>query len=176
MFCLANAKKFCKLKNIPLIEGYAEAVSSPEKYVIHHRNEIQPDGVVCSRKWLIDHHIYFGREPHELIFMKDSDHRKLHSDTYWCSDDYASTRVNAKAKMKRTKTATKEQRSERMKSLWNDKHQMMCSSMKAGHTNSTYNKLYGMTRAELAASYGITEWRVQELHRKGELYAFIRGV
>lgn len=51
MFNWNSIKKVTTLADLPLIEGYAEAVASPEKYVLHHRAEIQPDGVHCSRQW-----------------------------------------------------------------------------------------------------------------------------
>jgi len=70
--------RYVKGRHIEDIEGYSEAISSPLKYVLHHRMEIQPDGVRLSKQWMIDHDIYYDLDPCMLIFMEDSEHRKLH--------------------------------------------------------------------------------------------------
>lgn len=70
--------KYCSGR-IEDIEGYTLASTSPEKYVCHHRMEIQPDGTTLSKKWMIDHGIYYHLDPCMLIFIKDSEHRSLHS-------------------------------------------------------------------------------------------------
>lgn len=72
------APRYCS-GNIEDIEGFSTAITSPEKYVLHHRMEIQPDGVVLSKKWMIDHGIYYNVDPCMLIFMSDKEHRRLHS-------------------------------------------------------------------------------------------------
>lgn len=74
-----HMSKYCESGRLQEIEGYAEAISSPEKYVLHHRMEIQPDGTKLSKQWMIDHDIYYGLHPCMLVFMKDSEHRKLHA-------------------------------------------------------------------------------------------------
>ena len=172
MFNMGNAKKMCKVDQIPLIEGYSEALHSPEKYVIHHRNEIQPDGVVCSKNWLIQHDLYWKRDAHELIFMKETDHRKLHSSLYWTDVAYKDTRDNAIGKMKESKVLTKGERSVRMKQLWCDNRDVLKTAIRVSirkRPKSVYCITYGMNRKEIAEKLGLTEWRVQELHKRGEL-------
>lgn len=72
------APKYCSGR-IEEIEGFSIAITSPEKYVLHHRMEIQPDGVVLSKEWMIAHGIYYNLDPYMLIFMSDKEHRRLHS-------------------------------------------------------------------------------------------------
>lgn len=70
---------FC-CENYSLIENYEEAVSSPEKYVLHHRMECIETGAVVnsSKQDLIDWGLYYNRPADELIFMKESEHKSLH--------------------------------------------------------------------------------------------------
>ena len=55
-------KRYCSGR-LEDIEGWADAVSSPEPYECHHRMEIQPDGTLLSKQWMIDHGIYFNVDP-----------------------------------------------------------------------------------------------------------------
>lgn len=92
-------KKYCS-GSISEIEGYDEAINSPERYVCHHRMEIQPDGVRLSKEWMIEHGIYYGVDPCMLVFMKESDHISMHHTgrrNKWTSE----ARVNA-SKARRT--------------------------------------------------------------------------
>ena len=72
-------RKYFDWTRIAEIENYQEAISSPDLWVLHHRMEIQPDGVILSIQWMIDHDIYFNQDPCMLIFMRSIDHKKLHS-------------------------------------------------------------------------------------------------
>lgn len=76
MICEKNVKYFC-CEDISLIENYEEAVNSPEVYDCHHRKEIV-DGVVTSVKELYEQDLYFHRPASELIFLKHSEHQRLH--------------------------------------------------------------------------------------------------
>lgn len=78
MICIRTVNKFCN-GDISEIENYSEAVADKECWHCHHRMEIQPDGVRLKRKWMIEHGIYYDVDPFMLIFLKESDHRKLHS-------------------------------------------------------------------------------------------------
>lgn len=71
-------KRYCSGR-VEDIEGWAEAVSSPEPYECHHRMEIQPDGTLLSKQWMIDHGIYFNVDPWALVMLPKSEHRKLHN-------------------------------------------------------------------------------------------------
>ena len=66
-------KEFC-CEDISLIENYDVAISSEEKYHCHHRF-----GIVSSKKTLIENNMYYHRPANELIFLTESEHRKLHS-------------------------------------------------------------------------------------------------
>lgn len=70
--------KYCEEGRLPEVEGYSEAIASPEKYVLHHRMEIQPDGTRLSKQWMINHGIYFNLHPCMLVFMPADEHNALH--------------------------------------------------------------------------------------------------
>lgn len=64
---------FCK--NYSQIENYQEAVSSPERWQCHHRNEIDMNLSVAELK---EKGLYYNRPPEELIFLNLTDHKRLH--------------------------------------------------------------------------------------------------
>lgn len=68
------ARQYCK--NYEQIENYQEAVSSPEVWDCHHKNEIDMN---LSKKELIDIDLYYNRPPEELIFLKHTEHAYLHN-------------------------------------------------------------------------------------------------
>ena len=69
-----NAKLYCK-DDISLIENYEEAVNDPiNKWVIHHRRE-----TIYSMEGLKEIGEYYHRPAIELIFLTNSEHRKLHN-------------------------------------------------------------------------------------------------
>lgn len=72
-------KRYFDWSRISEIENYEAALNSPELWVCHHRMEIQPDGTLLSKQWMIDHDIYFNADPCMLIFMRDSEHKHLHN-------------------------------------------------------------------------------------------------
>lgn len=81
MFSVNTTKRYCE--DFERIENYAEAALSPKTYVIHHRLETHTlDGETrldpLSKKDLIALGIYYDRPPEELIFLEDSEHRRLH--------------------------------------------------------------------------------------------------
>ena len=73
-----NWYKFCA-EPLDKIEHYEEALAEGFKgWCIHHRLEIQPDGTKVSAKELIDQNLYYGRPASELVFMRVSEHKRLH--------------------------------------------------------------------------------------------------
>lgn len=73
---------FC-IKNISEIENYEEAITSKETYECHHRLETHTsDGerrkVDISKEELIALGMYYHRPANELIFLKKTDHTRLH--------------------------------------------------------------------------------------------------
>lgn len=72
----SHLKRFCR--NYTEVENYQEAVSSPDRWDLHHRMEIQPDGVKLSRQWMIEHDIYYHLDPFMLIFLPHSVHQRMH--------------------------------------------------------------------------------------------------
>lgn len=75
---LTQLRRFCD-GDIKDIEGYEEAVSSAVQWDCHHRNEIQPDGVILSAKWMKEHNIYYHCLPCQLVFLPHSEHVRLHN-------------------------------------------------------------------------------------------------
>ena len=66
----AICKDFCK------IENYKQAINDKENmWIMHHRKEIELN---LTWKELDELGLYKHRPPEELIFIKASDHTKLH--------------------------------------------------------------------------------------------------
>lgn len=80
-----ETKRFCR-EPLSHIENYEVAVSSPEKYELHHRDEIKilPSGIEVrrSRKELKENGRYYYCPANELIFLSAVEHRKLHNFKY----------------------------------------------------------------------------------------------
>lgn len=78
---LKYLQKFCS-EPIENIENYDEAVSSSERYELHHRDEVKilPSGIKVerSREYLIENGRYYNCPTNELIFLSAADHRRLH--------------------------------------------------------------------------------------------------
>ena len=71
-----SIRQFCS-EDPSLIENYNEAVSSPEKWVCHHRGEILP----CGRYTPADlkkFGLYYHRPASELVFLTRNEHTRIH--------------------------------------------------------------------------------------------------
>jgi hypothetical protein len=68
--------EYCN-EDISLIENYNEAINSSEKYDCHHRLEIQ-DNKIVSVQELKEQGLYFNRPASELIFLKHTEHTRMH--------------------------------------------------------------------------------------------------
>ena len=85
MISKSNIKYICK--NRELIESYNEAISDDtQMWDLHHRLEThfsdgseRPSNAFLSKEELIALDMYWHRPPEELIFLRKSDHHKLHS-------------------------------------------------------------------------------------------------
>ena len=100
--------KYCK--EYWNIENYETALSEKfENWDLHHRDEVRflPSGMVAIRscKELIEAGRYFDCPANELIFMRRSEHHKLHSDGErnsmhgvdpWCKGKTLSQEIKAK--------------------------------------------------------------------------------
>ena len=77
-------EKYC-CEDLSQIENYEVAISDKDNvWVLHHRRETHDkDGKVLKAaipmKELKLQGLYFGRPASELIFMRESDHQKLHT-------------------------------------------------------------------------------------------------
>ena len=71
MISIRYAKSFCK--RYTEIENYNEAVSSPERWVCHHKL-----GLIYSSDELVKKGLYFNRPPEEFVFLTKTEHDKIH--------------------------------------------------------------------------------------------------
>lgn len=79
MICEYTVKRFCS-GDLALIENYDKAIADDSQtWHCHHRMEIQPDGTRLSKKWMVEHNIYYDLDPCMLIFLTDSEHKKIHT-------------------------------------------------------------------------------------------------
>ena len=73
-----QAKKYCN-EDPSLIENYWGAMNDETQvWNCHHRLEIQPNGVKVSRCELISSGMYYHRPANELIFLTETEHRRIH--------------------------------------------------------------------------------------------------
>src|SRR5574344_768381 len=77
-----KVKKYCE--DYTKIENYEEALKSPLRYDLHHRNEISEHK---SKKQLITENLYYGRPPEELIFIEAGEHMRLHREGKHLSEE-----------------------------------------------------------------------------------------
>ena len=69
-----KVKLYCK--EFENIENYQEAISSPDQWDCHHRNEIDMN---LSREELKEQGLYYNRPASELIFLTHEAHLSLHN-------------------------------------------------------------------------------------------------
>lgn len=80
MIYLEQVKRYCR-EDPSRIENYKDAIASTERWHCHHRLELTLDGrEVLSIQDLKRYGMYYKRPAFELIFLKISDHTKLHHD------------------------------------------------------------------------------------------------
>lgn len=78
MVNVKQAKKYC-CEDISLIENYTEAIADKtQTWDIHHRAEILPCGRYTKAQ-LEKHGLYWNVPASQLIFLKHSEHRRLHN-------------------------------------------------------------------------------------------------
>ena len=77
-----NVKYYHYCNDITKIEKYEEALTSPEKYAIHHRREVQNGVQIWTKSELIKIGQYFNVDESDLIFMKQGEHASLHKNAY----------------------------------------------------------------------------------------------
>ena len=74
----SHVNQYCA-EDISLIENYDKAIADNKNiWVCHHRAEILPCGIF-SKETLIKFGLYYNRPANELVFMKLSEHRKIHT-------------------------------------------------------------------------------------------------
>lgn len=156
MICIENVKRFCD-GDITEIPGYAEAVKSPEMWDCHHVQEIQPDGVVLDRSWMIAHKIYYKVLPCQLVFLRHGDHMALHN-----NHPSESRKKNHLASVN-----TKEYKcgqSSKSKEVWQSMHDDIVRS----HNGKVF-RTFGLTVKQVAEKLGIPMGSVHWKLKTGEL-------
>lgn len=156
MICLENVKRFCDgyVRDIP---GYSEAVNSPDMWDCHHTQEIQPDGTVLTKAWMVAHKIYYKVLPCQLRFMRHSDHVSLHN-----AHPSASGVANHKKAL--NSKAYKEEHSVQSKERWSSSRTKMLKSQ-----NGVIYRTFGLTVKQVAEKLGIPMGSVHYKFKKGEL-------
>ena len=75
MICEQTLKRFC-CEDISLIENYEQAINDDiQMWDCHHRFETDKG---MSSKQLKKMGLYYNRPANELIFLKKTEHRRLH--------------------------------------------------------------------------------------------------
>lgn len=79
MICEKQAKRFCR-DDIRKIENYQQAINdTTQTWVCHHRLGLTLDGEFAhSAEELMRLGMYYGRPYFELMFLTESEHKKLH--------------------------------------------------------------------------------------------------
>lgn len=133
-----SVKEYCN-EDISLIENYEEALNSNEVYDCHHKLELLNG--YRSKESLIDDGLYYNRPANELIFLKHSEHTKLHAE-YGFPDkgkknSIESAHKNAEHAKERWKNPEYKARvskkiSEGVKRTYTDEHRKICSEANKG--------------------------------------------
>lgn len=132
-----QAKYFCS-EDLSKIENYEEAVSSPEKWHLHHRLELDQNGHrLNTRDELKEKGLYFHRPASELIFLKDKDHHKLHM-----SDEQRERISNAQLKSWEKPSRRRKLRVKIANKRENGEYLINIEQMKSDEDYREYQKLY----------------------------------
>ena len=152
-----------------MIENYEEAVNSKERWICHHRLELDDDGnFLNSRSDLKKKGLYFDRPPEELIFLPKSVHSKIH-----CGKGQS---VETKRKLSRPGSMNG-----MFGKHWSEEDKIRLRAAQKGvakprhRAKSPFCQKYGMTKREIAAKLGIPPGSVGSLERKGRLASLVNG-
>lgn len=167
-----NAKKYCK-EELSKIENYDKAIADTTQiWVCHHRTEIKilPSGmtVLRSRKELKDNGRYYNCPANELIFLTQSEHRRLH-DIHISEETRKKRSYSLKGKHHSDDTRRKMSESHKGKQL-SEETRIKMSEVKKGNVNNKgkTNSVFGSAFKE---HYGITYSDNKKLYNK-EFYFY----
>ena len=142
------ARQFCR-DDISKIENYEEAMNDKtQTWHCHHRLELTLDGeFALSREQLKMHDMYYNRPYYELIFLTQSEHRRIHSKVQPRTEEYR-RKISEANTGKKASEDTRKKLSESHKGQvpWNKgKHHSeytlkKMSDSKKGSNNSMYGK------------------------------------
>lgn len=164
MICEEMARKYCN-GNFAQIENYTSAIlDKSETWDIHHKLETQTSEgekrrIPLTQKELKALGVYFDRPPSELIFMRQSEHKRLHQLGGHLSEEHrksisvknrlnVSTRCNAGMRRKLSeimkarnpKTFLGHHHTEESKRLLSESHKGICKGKK-WYNNGTEEKM-----------------------------------
>ena len=151
MINLKYANSYCK-DDISKIENYDLAVSDNAKWVCHHRLEITIDGKFAHTKLdMIRMNMYYQRPHFELIFLKESDHRKLHNQSM--SDEHRQRIIESnKQRTVSEETKRKIAASHTGKTL-SEEHRRKISECQTGKQKKRGYKLSEETRKKMSLAH-----------------------
>lgn len=143
---LKDLRRYCS--EFEKIENYDKAMTDMEHtWDCHHRLEIGKNGERVSRQDLISHGLYYNRPADELVFLTQSEHRRLHHKGKTFSEE--TKRKMSEARRGRTLSqGTRRKLSEAMKGKpRSDEHRRRLSeSLKGKHPSEE-------TRVKLSESH-----------------------
>lgn len=132
-----DAKYFCS-EDISNIENYEEAVNSPEKWHCHHRLELDQNGHrLNTRDELKAKGLYFHRPASELIFLRGTDHHRLHM-----SDEQRERISNAQHESWKKPSRKRKLRDKIANKRENGEYLINIEQMKSDEDYREYQKLY----------------------------------
>ena len=162
-----NVKSYCK-EDISLIENYDKAiVDNTQTWHCHHRDEIKvlPSGmtVLRSRQELKENGRYYNCPANELIFLTQSEHRRLH-DIHISEETRKKRSYSLKSKTHSEESKRKMSESHKGKTMSVDSRRKMSESKKGNVNNKgKTNSVFGSAFKE---HYGITYGDNKKLYNK----------
>lgn len=161
MINIRCAKSYCK--DYENIENYEEALNSLEKWECHHRNEKYYNQSDLKKLGL-----YYDCPPCELIFLRRSEHRKLHHSGKepWNKGKKLSEEYKQKLrKPKSEETKRKISKSQKGRQL-SEEHKMNISKAHKGENNPNFGKHFSEEAKKKMSEARKKYWENKRKERK----------
>lgn len=127
MICNKTVRRFC-CEDISTIENYDKATTDMKRtWHCHHRLEVGANGETISMNYLKKYGLYYHRPASELIFLTETEHRRIHHSGKVLSEETrrklseANKGRQSPNKGKHPSEETRRKRSEALKSYWEKK-------------------------------------------------------
>lgn len=132
-----QARKYC-YQDISLIENYDKAMADTERvWHCHHRVETIMN---CGREELIAQGCYYDRPAHDLVFMTNEDHMRLHMKGKKLSEEHR-RKISESERGNKHSEESKRKISESLKGKkFSDEHKRKLSEAKKGKKLSEEHK------------------------------------